>query len=348
MTAEVKTVVEILNQPEVWQQCLKDVKGMDFSAMLAKYDPRSIPWLFVGCGTSFYLAQGAAASFTELLASPAGAVPASEILLNPKLVFPRGAQAFFPVLISRSGHTSEVLQVADYLTAQGVEFLAVTCDGRELAEATEYLLKLNVVEESTVMTSSFTTMLLSLQYIAASVAGNESFLAALTELPRHLRRLLKIYADDVEAFAKNDFEDIAILGQGALYPIAEETALKVMESSSTYAQFFHTLEFRHGPKSVVGPATLVGGLLSESNLKSELQVLLEMKQLGAKIYAVVNEAPDVLRVAADLLIELEIPGPELARLAAYVVWGQLLGSYRGLEKGLDPDNPRNLSRVVTI
>jgi len=26
----------------------------------------------------------------------------------------------------------------------------------------------------------------------------------------------------------------------------------------------------------------------------------------------------------------------------------LLGSYRGLEKGLDPDNPKNLSRVVTI
>jgi glutamine---fructose-6-phosphate transaminase (isomerizing) len=62
----------------------------------------------------------------------------------------------------------------------------------------------------------------------------------------------------------------------------------------------------------------------------------------------VNTAGDRLREQADLVIELDLPVPELARLVIYVVWGQLLGSYRGLEKGLNPDHPRNLSRVVTI
>ena len=73
-----------------------------------------------------------------------------------------------------------------------------------------------------------------------------------------------------------------------------------------------------------------------------------MKALGSPTMTIVNTATPPLRAASDLLIELDLPAPELARLVVYVVWGQLLGSYRGLEKGLNPDAPKNLSRVVTI
>jgi len=348
MRHDVKTLAEIYGQPKVWQRCLDDMAKMDLNSLFDGHDPRITEWVFVGCGTSYYLAQAAAASMTALLKVPARAVPASEILLQPELVFPRGAGECFPVLISRSGHTSEVLQVASWLQQQKAEFLAITCDGRELAQTTSRMLKLHVLEESTVMTSSFTSMVLALQYLAASIAGDQAFIASLHELPAHLERLLKQYGPQVERFAENNFADFAFLGQGALYAIASETALKVMESSSTYAQYFHTLEFRHGPKSIAGPGTLVGALISESGYASEEPVLLEMKELGSQIMAVTNTASAELRSAADLLIELELPVPELARTIVYVVWGQLLGSYRGLEKGLDPDNPKNLSRVVTI
>ena len=49
-----------------------------------------------------------------------------------------------------------------------------------------------------------------------------------------------------------------------------------------------------------------------------------------------------------LLMELQSDVPELLRPAAYLFAGQLLGLYTGLKKGLDPDNPRNLSRVVVL
>jgi glucosamine--fructose-6-phosphate aminotransferase (isomerizing) len=347
MKHEVKTLAEILNQPAVWEQCLHDLDGMNFHSLAAEHDPRVTPWLFVGCGTSYYLAQAASASFISLLGASAQAVPASEILLQPHLVFP-GSTAHFPVLISRSGHTSEILQVAESLQQRSIPFLAVTCDGQELAQMTDKVLKLNVVEESTVMTSSFTSMLLALQYVAASIAGNRDFLTALRTLPSHLSRLLATYPAQIERFAERSFEDFAFLGQGILYAIASETALKVMESSSTYAQYFHTLEFRHGPKSIAGPRALIGALLSESGFAVESRVLLEMKQLGSQIFAITNSASPELRAAADLLVELDLPVPELARAIVYVVWGQLLGAYRGLAKGLDPDNPTNLTRVVTI
>jgi len=51
---------------------------------------------------------------------------------------------------------------------------------------------------------------------------------------------------------------------------------------------------------------------------------------------------------AGYLIELSLDVPEAARAAAAVVAGQLLGFYTGMRKGFDPDQPRNLSRVVML
>ena len=69
------------------------------------------------------------------------------------------------------------------------------------------------------------------------------------------------------------FADYVCLGQGALYGLACETALKVTEMSVSYSQSFHTLEFRHGPKSIVAPETLIIFLLSEQGYDAECGVL---------------------------------------------------------------------------
>ena len=342
------TLREIHSQPEVWGRCLETLDKLDLELLVGDKNPRTHEWLFVGCGTSYYLAQASAASFTAMTGAPARAVPASEILLFPGLVFPVEGAAIFPVLISRSGHTSEVLQVAKFLRQHGTEFLAVTCDGNELTDCSPRRLKLPVTEESTVMTSSFTSMLMALQYIAARFAQQSEFVQALRSLPAALAALLPVYAPRIEEFAQRSFDDVAFLGHGALYPIASETALKVMESSSTYAQFFHTLEFRHGPMSVVSEKVLVGALLSETGYAEEAAVLQEMKELGGCTLAIANQLSPEARSSADLAIELALAAPELARLVVYVVWGQLLGCQLGLRKGLDPDSPRHLSRVVTL
>ncbi len=342
------TLREIHSQPEVWDRCLRTLDKLDLEPLVGDKDPHAHEWLFVGCGTSYYLAQAAAATFTALLGVPARALPASEILLFPRLVFPIEEAVIFPVLISRSGHTSEVLQVAEFLRQRSIEFLAVTCDGNELTRLSARTLKLPVTEESTVMTSSFTSMLMALQYIAARFARQNEFVDALHSLPAALTKLLPACCPRIEEFAQRSFDDVAFLGQGALYPIASETALKIMESSSTYAQFFHTLEFRHGPMSIVSEKVLVGALLSETGYAEESAVLLEMKVLGGCTLAIANRLSPEVRSSADLAIELALAVPELARLVVYVVWGQLLGSRLGLRKGLNPDSPSHLTRVVTL
>ena len=144
------------------------------------------------------------------------------------------------------------------------------------------------------------------------------------------------------------FDDFVFLGQGPFYGIASEGALKVTESSCSYSQVLHTLEFRHGPKSIVSAQALLTFMISERGYEAEVGVLEEMKQLGSATLAITNRADDRLRNSADFVIQLNLPGPELSRLCAYVVWAQLMGVYNAGHKGLDPDQPRHLSRVVVL
>jgi glucosamine--fructose-6-phosphate aminotransferase (isomerizing) len=130
--------------------------------------------------------------------------------------------------------------------------------------------------------------------------------------------------------------------------VAQESMLKVKEMSCSYAQAFHTLEFRHGPKAIVSGETLVTFFLSESGFDAETAVLEEVKGLGGATMVVTNAANGVVRRSADYLIELSLEAPEAARPAATVIAGQLLGFHLGIRRGFDPDQPRHLTRVVML
>jgi glucosamine 6-phosphate synthetase-like amidotransferase/phosphosugar isomerase protein len=73
-----------------------------------------------------------------------------------------------------------------------------------------------------------------------------------------------------------------------------------------------------------------------------------MKDLGGAVFAVCNHANAEVKSKSDLLVELNIPAHELALLAPSVVPAQLLGFFTGISKGLNPDAPKNLSRVVML
>jgi glucosamine 6-phosphate synthetase-like amidotransferase/phosphosugar isomerase protein len=73
-----------------------------------------------------------------------------------------------------------------------------------------------------------------------------------------------------------------------------------------------------------------------------------MKKLGGVILTVCNCANETIRASSDLVFELGLELPELATLAPFIVPAQLLGCYTGIKKGLNPDAPKNLTRVVLL
>jgi len=259
---------------------------------------------------------------------------------------------YIPVVISRSGRTSEAVRVARMLERDhNLRTIAITCaDGQPLASACTVTLKfLDADEESTVMTRSFTSMLLGQQYLGAMVSGDDAFLGALLELPQQVEQLLRDIPLRLRSFVESHgFSDFVFLAQGPLFGIASECMLKVTESSCSYAQVFHSLEFRHGPKSIAGPETLITFLMSETSYDAELELLEEMKTLGAATMVIANRVDHRAQRASDFAIELGLQSPEYVCPAVFAIWGQLYGVYYGLKKGLNPDSPKNLTRVVEL
>src|SRR5437879_5314451 len=141
--------------------------------------------LFIGCGSSYYIALASAASWKMMTGSRARAIASSELLLFPNLVLP-DSSGVAAVVISRSGRTSETVRAAEFLEREkDIRTLAVTgTRNQPLDQIASSTLGLPACDEkSTVMTRSFTAMLLGLQYLAAMVAGDDGLIADLAKLP---------------------------------------------------------------------------------------------------------------------------------------------------------------------
>lgn len=346
-----ETLKEILSQPAAWvetaRQCERSAGLLAASEKLSSKEPL----LFVACGSSYYLSQTIASQWTRLLQVNCTAAPASEMLFATDEVLRRaGAQQV--VLVSRSGKTTEVLRAAELLKGRtDVGTLGLTCsENSVLEELCTHSAKLPWADEkSMVMTRSFTSILLLFERLGARLAGDSRLESALDGLPEKTTRWLDDNAGKIRAFGtKRRFEDFVFLGQGAHYWLAQEAALKMTEMASSYAQAYHTLEFRHGPKSIASRETLITFLLSDAAEKEETLLVGELKKLGAATMVVVNRATPALRRESDLLIELESNEPEYARLAMAAIPAQLLGLAVGLRKRLNPDVPKNLTRAVVL
>jgi glucosamine--fructose-6-phosphate aminotransferase (isomerizing) len=345
------TLAEILSQPAIWAETDSRLAASGTLQTLADtFSPRS-PWLFVGCGSSYYLSRLIAALWTKHFYIPATGVPASELLFAPEETVRRiGAEQV--VLMSRSGETTEVLRVAELLQShKALQTLAVTCNTQsKLQSLCSHTFTLPWADEkSTVMTRSFTSILLAFQRLALQFIGDNLLSSALDQLPQKGQAWLDSHAQKIQEFAaKRKVADYVFLGQGVHYWLAQEAGLKVTEMSSSYAQVYHSLEFRHGPRSIAGPSTMITIYASDAAVEAETVLAGELRALGSPVCVIVNRATPELRTNSDLLIELALDGPEFARYALSAIPAHLFGTAIGLRKGLNPDAPRNLTRAVVL
>ena len=110
---------EILSQPEFWGRCLAALEKEGALEQVRKPFRSAQEWLFIGCGSSYYIALAAAASWSAITQTRARAIPASELLLFPEIVL-AGAKDVAAVVISRSGQTSEAVRAAQQPSPQSI------------------------------------------------------------------------------------------------------------------------------------------------------------------------------------------------------------------------------------
>jgi glucosamine--fructose-6-phosphate aminotransferase (isomerizing) len=333
---------ELLSQPEVWAAALAQLAGR--AAEIKGFFARGqyTHAIFTGCGSPYYLGLSAALVFQELTGLPAVARPASEIWLSPGDL-PRVGGRGLLVVASRSGETSESLRACDTFRQAGLgDVLYIGCyPGRRLEAFSDYTLILpEAQEESTAQTRALSTMYLATTGLALIAANRTSDLGALHQLAPAARRMLDEYGDLALSVGGDlNIDRFYFLGSRALYGLASELSLKMKEMTLSHSEPFHTLEFRHGPRSMATEGACVVGLLSEGRRALEQAVLAEMVEQGSQLLTLDEHDADVTFASG-------LPAP--LRDVLYLPVGQLVALERSLAKGLNPDAPDNLVAYVTL
>jgi len=340
------TLTEINTQPAAWAAALRAFESIQEQVKRAWASQTPQQVLFTGCGSTHYLAQTAAALFQELTGVSARACPASEVVLFASQVLADPRHTLL-VAISRSGATTETLEAMSHFRRLGGKAAwGITCNPKSpVAQETEMALLAEAAQEQSIaQTRSFTSMLVLVQALAATLAGQDS--GPLAALPELGQALLEQTAPLVETLGRDpELERYFFLGSGIHYGLANEAMLKMKEMSLSHSEAFHFLEFRHGPKSMVDERSLLIGLLSHRACVPEQQVVDEMAALGAQTLTL-GPTPAGRETARHIFLDRRLPA--WATPALYLPPLQLLAYHRAIGKGLDPDNPRHLEAVVHL
>jgi len=270
------------------------------------------------------------------------------------------------LVISQSGETSDTLAALREAARRGQKTLAITnaADSTMAREADVSMPLAAGLERAIPATKSFTCQLAVLYLLAlyegarlgrmdeAQVAGHVKQLRALTGA---IEAQLDGWREQMAKLARSyaSASTFLYLGRGIHYAIAREGALKLKEASYVHAEGYPSGELKHGPNALVSDrvplvvlATVDRGL-EASRLRYErtLQLLAEMKTQGARVIAIGNAGDAAVRSLVGEFVPVE-PAPEYLLPIAEAVPLQLFAYFMALERGVDVDRPRNLSKAV--
>lgn len=336
---------EIFCQPEAWANAL-DMVEQARTGLTQIFNADYDQVLFTGCGSTYYLSLAAAALYQQMTGKLARAVPGGELLFNAETAVAQNAilrHNTLLVAVSRSGSTTETVRAVEQFRQQNHgPVIAITNYGDQpLAGLADLPLVIQKGQEQSVaQTRSFASMYVAATAMTMLAAGAENLRGEMNQLPDAGAKLLARYEPVAREFGENlDFDRFYFLGSGARYGLACEVNLKMKEMTLTHSEPFHFLEFRHGPMSMVSENAVVVGLLSEKNSSHEQAVLYEMQALGGQVLSLAESGA---RVAFGSGL------PESARNVLHLPVLQLMAFYRSLAKGLNPDQPKNLTAVVRL
>ncbi|WP_408008530.1 SIS domain-containing protein [Pseudalkalibacillus sp. A8] len=302
--------------------------------------------IFTGCGTSYYLAISAARFFQETTGIPSQAVPASELFIHPQQIMSDKIN-YKIIAFSRSGTTTEIIKAIKELDRYAyVSTLAITCNPNTemIKVAQESIVLDHINEKSIVMTQSFTNMLYAIQLYAVLVFGEAQVQKDLDILPISLKEACKNSHKIKDIGSNLSYTRFIYLGTGVSYGLAEEACLKMKEMTQTECEAYSSLEFRHGPISIVDEKTIVIVLSSKKTKELDKGIVKDIQSFGGYTVTIgntpVDESDENFILPSDITDHISA--------ISVMPYLQMLAYYRAIALDLDPDKPRNLNQVVKI
>ena len=295
----------------------------------------------VACGTTHKASIAAEYYFSQIAGRKINVVPASEMpaferFINEKTVL---------FAVSQSGETADILEILELGKKRGAKIISITnVESSSIARMSDNHLPIRAGKEKAVVSTKATTSQMALLLLLAYADDNRlnEGRLVLQDLASNVNDLLNPrYEEYIKSVAEtlNDCSNIFIIGRNSLFPMALESAIKILEVSYIHAQGFAAGEMKHGPIALIeqGTPCIVLGCDSET-----ISNAMELKSRGATIIGVAHEN--------NALFDqwLKIPSAGTAISIASILPIQILSYYLATLRGLDPDMPRNLAKSVTV
>jgi glutamine---fructose-6-phosphate transaminase (isomerizing) len=336
-------VKEINEQPLVLRRLAAE-RGAE-AQLLADEIQQASTVHFVGCGSAAHAARCGEYLFSRIASRQANCVVGSEFGYLADFLDARS----LVVALSQSGETIDLLESMKAASKRGAKLAAlVNVEGSSLYRMVDHPILLSAGPERCVLaTKSFSAKLGVLLMAAYAARGRLDEGRALVE-----RAADEIQAfltdgrlDQVRALAQRiaTCEHLYVIGRGPSYPMALEAALKIKEVSYIHAEGFAGGELKHGVIALIEPGTPCIVLAPKDETFSSIVLgAEEIKARGGFIIGVSPSASD----AWDEHIRVADVGEAASIVNA--VPPQVLAYELALQRGLDPDKPRNLAKSVTV
>ena len=312
--------------------------------------------VITACGTAWHAGVVGKYAFEHFARIPVDVDMASEYryrnpILNPKDIF---------IIISQSGETADTLAAMRMAKKGGARIIAITnVVGSTLAREADLVMYTWAGPEIAVAsTKAFTTQLMCVYLIALQFGSLRGVIRA-AELAKHIEALEKLPSqaqaildgkEEIQRFASRNFNKSKVFFMGRLfdYAISLESALKLKEISYTHSEAFAAGELKHGPIALVDTSTLIVGICTQAPLFDKMDSnIKEVKARGATALVITYEDEHYFDKTADAIFRIPRTLDAFTPMLS-VIPCQLFAYYCAVQRGLDPDKPRNLAKSVTV
>ena len=302
---------------------------------------------FVACGTSYHASITGKYLIESLAGIPCDVVIASEFKHTAKT----WDKDTLVVFISQSGETADSMTALRAAKLTSHTLAIVNVAGSAMWEEADHVIQTQAGPEIGVAaTKTYLGQLTAIYLLAGAIAKDEKLIRQLKKVPKYIEEVIK-KSDEIKELSKryNFMHNAFYLGRGFSYPIALEGALKLKEISYVHAEGYAAGELKHGPLALITEDVPVIVVIPPGEDYSKTLVNMEeVKARGASILAIGSEGNEDLKSKSKEMISINAEVPDIFAPLVYTVPLQLFAYYVTIDKGYNPDQPRNLAKVITV
>jgi glutamine---fructose-6-phosphate transaminase (isomerizing) len=249
--------------------------------------------------------------------------------------------------VSQSGEGDDINQVLESARNGGAYTVGITNESSSamVGLVDETLLMHGGRERSVAATKTFTGQMM-LFYLLATALAEQKPVWSFETIPEFASRALEQQPAILELVQRYVFmENCVVVGRGLAYANAYELALKLMETCYVVAERFSSADFLHGPVAMVErhfPVILFAppGVM----LPGVKDLIQRLKELHADTLVLTSDLQAAGNATRAVVMPKEID--EFCAPIPYIIPAQLFAALLAEAKGLDPDQPRSLSKVT--